>query len=646
MKKQGNVMKNQHKKLAIPSALLGGCLLLSLSMSSGLTSCDSTAKFTLPDRKFYQIEVISAFPAQIDGVGNVKRVCGAAVDEETLAANGIELVNNFVSANLANPPCGADDRDFSIKEGELIELYPVKASGTNRTITPAYFKLTLCGEADQKLPAPPCLPGGSEAIATSVQYKNLSPRCIATGNNAELSRVNVAVLVDNSGSTAGLVDKESFLEEASGNFNQAGSTKDIASDFVSVRVDAVDQFVQTLNTRDRALVYYFDEQGVHVACEDNRHCVLDSDPTDFDVTVFCDVDADCGAGSGRSCIALDNQELSRYKSLPFGGGDQDNLNQQNTCFGANNKNRLDIHTALDKVVRSSGNGRAPVWAAIDEAYKFMTTPVATGGSGLTNADNRHIIIITDGPDTCSKDEDYNYKGIATLPKAKVDKCRPQCSAEGTARPYQELIEKMKTPDGEGRNWQVHLHVIQFQSPGYKTPDAKLQQLACASDGTYQFINSEQVNKAQNNNLLSKALTNALNRVRNSLSGSWRTSYKLAEMQDSAIIKKGEQVALDGSLDVTVAKFTSLQSAKTNFFDWRFSWSNNEDRRLLVRMGCATSADCNGGTDDCASQHCSSGGVCVDNQAPDLMPCTIKGGAAGKCCKGVCAAAGGSCSCIP
>ena len=43
-------------------------------------ACDSTAKFSIPDRKFSDLQVVNAFPAFVDDSGGITRVCGPALD--------------------------------------------------------------------------------------------------------------------------------------------------------------------------------------------------------------------------------------------------------------------------------------------------------------------------------------------------------------------------------------------------------------------------------------------------------------------------------------------------------------------------------------------------------------------------------------
>ncbi len=62
------------KRLWLPSTLVAGSMAVMWVMVGGVVSCDSTAKFSLPDRKFTDVQVVSAFPVRIEDDGTSKRI--------------------------------------------------------------------------------------------------------------------------------------------------------------------------------------------------------------------------------------------------------------------------------------------------------------------------------------------------------------------------------------------------------------------------------------------------------------------------------------------------------------------------------------------------------------------------------------------
>jgi hypothetical protein len=179
---------------------------------------------------------------------------------------------------------------------------------------------------------------------------------------------------------------------------------------------------------------------------------------------------------------------------------------------------------------------------------------------------------------------------------------------------------------------VQLHFIQWQSNGYKQPDAQQMEMACRSGGTYQFLNFTEMNKSDLA-VLGDTMTRAINRVRFAMGGSWRVGVKLAEMDPTTgSIPTGEIWSIEGLIQFKNALFKSLETPYQYSTQWKFDLDKgDEDRRLLFRRACTGASDC-GGTDSCAQNHCDVGGICRSKAAPDKLPCT-----GGVCCSGTCSA---------
>ena len=577
-----------------------------------LPSCDSTAKFSIEDRKFSDVQVVSTFPVYIDDQGAATRVCGQPLEnEQDLVPNGLELMVNFVSTEVKTSAC-EKDRDLSIKEGELIELYGVKTTGAEPTVGINNFQVSIgcIGPQSDSVKAD-CSTGISagESTPASVSYVNLAGRCDPA---KESTRLNVAVLMDHTGSVSGFVSDGSLKEDNPGKRTPPDPLR--PSDPTNSRIPAAEDFTGTcgsgldgcnagLNLRDRLIGYYFNEsKGVQVAADDNLSCVGGSNNGKR-----CIVDSDCPGGG-----CFDGGLDDTFELLSLG-------DQQKKAFGSNAASRMYLKTALNQKVKYGGEGRSNIWDAIDTAYAHLKDKIANGV--------RHIVVLTDGPETCNHSEQFSYVG-------DDGKCRNPCL--NAQQSFKALRERMHNDD-----YPVHIHFVQFQAPGYKEPSAALQELACRSGGTFQFINTQSM-VTDNAPAISAAMKRAMLRIRYALSGYWKVNMKLNAIGDPNQVKVGKMQAMRGFLKFENARFPSLPNVFQETESWRFGpVSAGEDRRVLFRRACKSDADC-GGSDPCGANHCTEDGICVSGNAPDRLPC----GAAGsgqQCCKGVCSAdCAGSC----
>ncbi|MFT5430062.1 MAG: hypothetical protein ACI9OJ_000735 [Myxococcota bacterium] len=128
-------------------------------------------------------------------------------------------------------------------------------------------------------------------------------------------------------------------------------------------------------------------------------------------------------------------------------------------------------------------GRANLWTAIKTSFDFMKTQAQA---------NRHIVIFTDGPDTCQPAGDYQHclKGQAQPP---CDKSTDYAAAKNAVLAYQTELGTI------GRNAVaagVHVSFIHIQSRGYKESSPQMQELACLTGGHYIFVNAAQLSYAQ------------------------------------------------------------------------------------------------------------------------------------------------------
>ena len=231
-------------------------------------------------------------------------------------------------------------------------------------------------------------------------------------------------------------------------------------------------------------------------------------------------------------------------------------------------------------------------------------------------------MLADGPDTCTHGENLTYV-------SSDNQCRTPCQTADVD--FEALRQKMSEAQ-----YPVTVHFIQWQSAGYKQPDAQMMEIACRTGGTYQFLNFQEMNQA-NLDDLNKAMQRAIFRVRYAMSGSWRVGLKLEAIKAPPVgqIATGELYAASGYLQFQNQLFPSLKTPYEYSTNWRFNFdTGNEDRRVIFRRACTSSAQCNG-ADACGANHCDVGGMCRKTNAPDKLPCSD--GPGGVCCSGTCSA---------
>ena len=607
--------------------------LLAVAVCCWLPACDDSARFQVQTAQFQTVQVVSGFPAVVDPAhGTVKRVCGvplrddfgALLPGETDAApNGMELTVNLVAMGENNAARGTkceNDKDFAIKDGERVEFRPVTTNPDQQTVAPGQFKLQLqCYE--QRSDAAKCAGGAVQATqpAQVVQYHKDAARCDVAD---PATWQDVAVIVDASGSMSGFVatdaktcaESTKIAEDLPGQVVQ----KDIAncmSDPFRVLVAGAQQLIDGLNDRDRVVALGFSEnEQVFAACTDAVACQRDDNGTPKVMPGKCVDDADCAGrfGQGFQCGARpDHADVSVVPNMAP-------ADQLRFCFGSTAQTKAFNKFGIDALVRNAGNGRAAVYEAVQAAYDFLKAQQASHA--------KHIVLLTDGPDTCTASDNFAFTSIAKAGMV-VPKCRKECSF--TTVHYAQLVQEMQQ-DG----FAVHVHVIQIQSAGHLEPDARLQELACRTEGTYQFLNTASLTRSNAEPWLN-AIGRAVLKVRYALAGSWRVG-----VVDNSIAQapKGQLRAVRGSLRFSNSLFASLEPIfqPGNAVDWQFDGSSGGlDARLPFRVACANGADCGGGTGECAVNSCGEDGLCRAAGATDLLPC----GAAGKgvCCKGACAA---------
>ncbi len=576
---------------------LGIALLIAAALAC--MSCDTTAFFAIDNRPLTDLEVVSVFPVHIGTADQEPvRVCGVPLAGETaLAPDGVELVVNFVGAAVKRTTC-AKDRDNSIHPGDEISLQPFIHETKHATVGPGLLDLDVqCIEprapAEAECSVPSTKGGG---LASSLRYVEVAPRCGMAP--AEQTRMELALVIDNSGSTVGFVDRVNLHEDQPGKFESP--TPLVPSDPHSARTWAASRLLEQLNAGDRVIGYWYDEDsGIRVAASDNRSC--EGGERDG---LRCSKDAHCAGGWCQIGGAPGGNTLSS-KTIP---------QWEKTAFGGGAEHRWLLDTDLQGSQKYAAEGRAPMWPAVGKAYDFLLGAAER---------NRQILVFADGPDTCNPSEDFDFTGSDGT-------CRLPCAVGGPD--FETLRTKMHQA-----GWPVRLHFVQFQAPAYREPDAAMMEMACRSGGTYQFINSQEI--ALSGGDFSKALSRATARLRRSLGGTWRVNHRQPALAAQQVVARGRAMALSGRLAFDSTRFACPEYGFTPATMAHFTPTTEaEDGRLVFRTPCTSHSDC-GGQNACGANHCTSTGLCVAKAAPDRLPCASQAGtsSANMCCSGQCAA---------
>lgn len=389
---------------------------------------------------------------------------------------------------------------------------------------------------------------------------------------------NVMILIDQSGSMTGFVQDQTYTEarqvpDLPDNFLE------IASDRNNLRLSAAKRLIGTLNPDDRPGVLAFGEQG--------------------GLTVPC--------------------------SLAV----QDVQTDLNACFGARNR---DIWTDQSKGIDSLANktgGRSNLWLGVKTAYDFLR------GKNDRQRSN-HIVVITDGPDTCAGEG------------------RGSCQTPCTTADFAALSEQIEADHADPNGPKIRVHFVQFESLGYPGRDARQVELSCVSGGHYQFINSNQFPRVQTQRL-QDALDRAVTNVRYALMGHWALASSVpiyaSNAGGGAGLPAGNLYGLEGQLVIKrEANLTPSGLELTFPFGFGVATNTQEsfpdwDRRPTIRKPCGSFADCGaGGAPGACETVCSAETLVCANGAspvemPDLALCSPSQGVSGFCCAGDCQTAG-------
>jgi Mg-chelatase subunit ChlD len=547
---------------------LGAPLALAL-LAAG---CDTNARFNINKRVFDKAVAVSTVPAKQAADGSFVPQCGGG------EVDGFLVNVALLGTEFKGGPAGdaAKDKDRSIRPADIINTLDVDGAATTDIRLSGTTNLGFTVDCIDPLPdADPVGCGG--VPNAGVQIDDIQYEQFAASRSV---RHNVLILVDMSGSIKGWVDKTSLKEESPGSCcDLPQKLNEVASDFYSLRVAAVREFISDLNADDHFGLIGFGE-GV---------------PSGDLVEVPC---------------KLPEVEDSSWEV------------KLDKCFGAAND---EIWIRGVNELQGGVAGRSTLWDALDKAYGWLKN---RNQLKRTN----HILVITDGPDTCESGENFGS-------------CQAPCpSAVG----YQTLLDRLAADVGTPNVPQIHIHFVQFESLGYPGRDPRQMDVACRSGGLYQHINSNELSKF-NETAFQLALRDAVSSVRLSLMGYWRVAVGAPVFGSNSGfpggVPMGSGYGLGGQL--TVKEGSRLVARDEPFFFG--SGQGQWDTRLSVRKACGTKVDC--GAEAAAPSDCTvicsqETLTCPNGDAgvslPDTVSCLES---TGICCGGVCEqGAGATCTC--
>ncbi len=548
--------------------LLGAALLAGWTFPT-LSGCDTNARFNVNQIQFKDMRVLGVWPAR-DNNGTLERSCGGG------AIDGFMFNLAFTSTQRTDR-----DPDNSIRPGDVVAKVTVDGTRANDIKLSGTNNLSLAVDCLDPLPDPngaTTCDTDSGGVQPSLSQDPLVYRDLAQ----RVDDRNILFVVDLSGSTAGFVDVDDSLEYPNdGSGNAPGQLTTLASDFGGFRFAQMKTFIEGLRDNDFLGILAFRE-GLE------------------------------GGGIAAPCV-------------DFGWDGQDKLDglswtdKLNACYGRNRDGWL---AGIDALSGEKNWGRANLWETVGEAYDFLAAAPKAAAS--------HIIVISDGPDTCG------YDGAAT-------DCKFSCSEVGV----DDVLKKITAGQAANPRTDIQVHFVQFDSFGYRGPDAQQMEVACTSGGHYQFINRTALPN-ENPAKFQGALGIAIENVRLALMGNWQLGVQMSALS-SGQTALGKVFSLSG----TVTLETSSQMVTEQKVAFFAGGENGvADARPKLRKACSSSADCGftGAEDEC-TEYCSAGSRLCDGGSVGLpkkngtpcstnVCCTNSGGATS------CLAPGESCDTCP
>ena len=588
------MLKRSHWKLI---RLLPGLGLAAVAIV--FLSCDSTATIHQELVRFSEVLVVDVTPVKEvttqDGSNHWVPSClpndvlPAATSDQRIRFNMV-----LKSSDRGNPnqTCAEKDCDRQIRPGEPISTGDVIFNeGSDSTIKVGDFEMALqcvsLNEGGEAAPAGcPSIANQQVAApdASLIELDFVDHMVNSKGESqGRDAPVGVAILIDQSGSISGsTTDRDSCLEGEAGHVDPHTANFDICkSDAGDVRIAAAKTLLDLLNKDEKAIIFSFGEEETP------------------NVKVACDVPN------------VDSQ-TEEYKLEKCYTTNRSYATEQNTPG---------LPSALDYLA-GKGFGRSNLWTAIDTVWDYMLEKDEIA---------RHLVVITDGPDTCKSDSSDFQKCFNTDVNG-VPESQGSCSATSGYEAIRDKITAYSAQKFKQRgDTDMHVSFIQFQAPAYPAIDPRMQEIACMTNGHHTFVNMNDLSK-ENIGLRKTALENHAEAIRYTFGGFWNLVTDINALtgltSEDAVVSKGGTYSIKGYLSLGATQF----KPGTDTADFS-TGTGNLDTRVHLTRPCDTATDCGAG----AGAEC---GVGCDEQTHTCrMPAasTKCQGDTGTCCTGQCKA---------
>jgi len=540
--------------------------------------------------QFKQMEFVSVFPAHRDAEGKYTRQCGPS---DSRKANALMFSVNLVGTEKSGTTSQDKDFDSSMKPGDLVK----KSAGESSVrevldLTSADFKVNIdCVEpypdADLTSADPKCQgkTGPSAAQANQVEFAGY----FGGGFRRPVSdkdAMAIAVMFDQSGSIKGFIDAEGLAEVKPGslgpwpsNFSPLGTDPESQSSL------AVKALFGQLNKNVLAGVFQFSEQ------------------LGLTAKIVCDL-------------------------MPDGTEEE----RRQDCYGTDRDIFVNSNAYTDLQINPAG--RTPLWSAVQDVYNFMKEK--------GRADVRHILVITDSPDTCHPDSpdykpSYRLYRSATKTYSKVE--QPSCSTVSYDDFLNTVLADIKDPSGNYLPMEelpVHVSFIQLQSVAHPERDVRQQEIACLTGGHYLFVNGRDIsNNNTNPDGLRTAINNAVERWRGSMGGTWTVAVDYADLENRGQLPLGANLALAGTVELNETRVLQSYPLPLRIGHVGTTPVPNYDTRGSIWVPCISGDSCDWyplADPDCSQKACRvADGVCASSWKADDSACDD----AGVCCWGSC-----------
>ncbi len=602
-------MKRQHpvgfSVGAVSRCLAGFVLVAALGASA---SCgESTYRLsTFQFNTNHPMEVVSVFPAVRGEDGTYQRQC-ESLDGDGNAAVADSLLFSIVLNGTLRDGDSNRDLDDSIRPGDLLKVDPSTRNVVEIGITIVEDDFEVELECLEPYPDPD-MQGSAECQGRMASPRNEPERLdyrshfdlTLRPSTSDKDAMAVAILVDQSGSMRGFITEDEGLEAKPDSPFEGGDFKVRATDPDRHSLSAVKQFASLLNANDRLGVFQFGE-----AVGDTARIVCDLSPEKDEAT------------RRRECFGIN-------RTVVFG------------CSSAEIQKGCQLKGTDFMKLQANARGRTPLWSAVEDVYRFMRDEV--------DAQVRHVIVITDGPDTCHPDSPDFQPVLRRYKNGKYLEFKQDGACSNVS--FDELLATLEVDirDTQGallpsNQVPVHVSFLQLQAMGYRDRDPRQQEVACRTGGHYLFVNAWDLPRETGSSEppLGTALRElAVPRLRGMLAGAWTLAVDVPDLA-TRHLQPGSEMAVAGTIRMQKGQVTpdAQYDLRVGYVD-PFDLGNHIprlDQRVAFRIPCGASDSCDWyPQDECSQVACRAGdAVCAPTHAPEQAAC----GTGGACCWGGC-----------